>query len=217
MNKTFCINLQLICDADLNFTFASMETPGSTHDNTAWTTSKFSDEWDGVNMNGIHWIACDEVYTATHNMVTPWPARGVRTHKDGKFRDAFNCAFSSGNRNTIERAFDVLVRRWSILWRPNEYKLEDVPRIVLTAMILHNFIGKDENMHMGHAVNTGPRARRDRENITESGLYFDVLTIRDLHERAETQPRRNRERCTARGRTTAELKNNGILRYRKSS
>jgi hypothetical protein len=73
----FCLNMQAVCDALLRFIYVSIENPGSTHESTAFDVIKFASEWNMVSPDETQWIAADDAYVSTHNVVTPWPVLGL--------------------------------------------------------------------------------------------------------------------------------------------
>jgi DDE superfamily endonuclease len=98
----------------LRFIYVSIKTPGSTHDSTALNGTKFATDWNKVSPDEPEWIAADEACVSIHNIITPWPGQ-LLNKSSGKWRHSFNYFFSAGNRNTIERAFFVLVVKFGIL------------------------------------------------------------------------------------------------------
>ena len=90
----FALNMQAICDSRCLFSYISIETPGSTHDASAFALSSFSERW-GAHCGSKPWyIAADAAYPVSENLVTPWQGRNL-----DPFKDAFNFHFSGGNRN----------------------------------------------------------------------------------------------------------------------
>lgn len=79
------------------------------------------------------------------------PYRGTRYHLNlwrgntpTNYKELFNLRHSSA-RNTIERAFGVLKKRWAILRTASFFDKKTQVRIINACFILHNFI-RDENM-----------------------------------------------------------------------
>ena len=147
----FAVNLQATCDAHCRFSYLSVKTPGSTHDATAFTLSEFSKRWRSKEGKTSFWIAADDAYRATENVITPWPGRNL-----GPFKDSFNFYFSGGNRNVIERAFGLLPNRWGILWWELQVTLGRVPLVLQTCAALHNFLVNESEVFV--PAGTGPEA-----------------------------------------------------------
>jgi hypothetical protein len=59
-----------------------------------------------------YYAIVDEAVSSTENILSPFGGRNI-----GYWRDSFNYHLSS-MRQTIERAFGLLTRRWGIFWRP---------------------------------------------------------------------------------------------------
>ena len=142
--KGFCsINMQAIAGGCMRFLWVSLESPGSTHDSTAFHMTKFSQKWlfenDTVDKQGRQfWLAGDDAYGAYFKLISPWPGQYLDTR--APYKDAFNYYFSGGKRNVIERVFGVMYQRWGILWRPLLYKLRLIPLILYAICRLHNFL-----------------------------------------------------------------------------
>ena len=88
----------------------------------------------------------------------------------GDYDDAYNF-YISQLRITIERAFGVLVHRWSILWRPTTCPLAKVSPLVMCLCRLHNFC-IDVN-------------ERDAMRSTEEDASFSVRYMDALHNRVD--------------------------------
>jgi hypothetical protein len=122
----FAWNVQAVCDADARFTHVSMLCVGSTHDSFAWSLDPLAqrmalggDKHSSL-VEGEYHLVGDEAYAATHTMSVPWTARSCDEHPA---RLAYNY-YQSAARITIERAFGQLTRRWLILKRPYNGRLE---------------------------------------------------------------------------------------------
>ena len=127
----------------MRFLWVSLESPGSTHDSTAFHMTKFFQKWllenNAVDRKGRQfWISGDDAYGAYFKLISPWPGQHLDTWTP--FKDSFNYPFSGGKRNVIERVFGVMYQRWGILWRPLLYKLQIIPLIMYAICRLHNFL-----------------------------------------------------------------------------
>ena len=196
----FASNMQAICDARCRFTYIFVDTAASTHDATAFTLSSFSKRWAEQAGRTLWWIAADEAYPATENVITPWPGRNL-----DPFKDAFNFYFSGGNRNIIERAFGIFVKRFGIFRRAMEMGLKTVPKVVLTCAILHNFLISYSRGDFGE-LEASPITPPEVEN-PRCGLLFSRAG-----EYEGRQNRRDREKCRLRSEMTRKLRVAGRLR-----
>lgn len=67
----------------------------------------------------VYWIAGDEAYVCTEQLITPFPA--TRSKVDSA-ADRFKFYLSS-HRIHIEQAFGILLSRWGLLWKPLQFSL----------------------------------------------------------------------------------------------
>lgn len=65
-----------------------------------------------------------------------------RKHPKGNHKELFNLRHSSA-RNTIERAFGLLKKRWAILCTASFFDVKTQVRIINACCIIHNFL-RDE-------------------------------------------------------------------------
>ncbi len=128
----FGINAQAICDANKLFLWCSVATCGSTHDSTAFFSTRLFSKLQNQRLRDCWTIVADEAYGLSPNIVTPYS--GSNLSKD---KDSFNF-YQSRLRINIECAFGILVRRWGILWRNIDCCVSKVPLIVTVCMKLHN-------------------------------------------------------------------------------
>jgi hypothetical protein len=129
----FSMNLQAMCDATRKFTYASLKCCGSTHDSLAFAVSTLAAFLDSGKLPSGYWIAADEAYALSEQMITPYSGNGLPQDKD-----AFNFLLSSLRIN-IECAFGMLVQRWGVLWRKLRVSLPHCCLVVFTCILLHNY------------------------------------------------------------------------------
>ena len=132
------LNMQAICDNELRFIFIDMSWPGATADYMAWVTSCLCLQIESCLGSDVPTIKTgftlvgDNAYVKTEYMAVP--IKGIKTDSE----DSYNF-YQSQLRITIERAFGVLVHRWSILRGPLTVPLFKVVPLVQTLCKLHNF------------------------------------------------------------------------------
>jgi hypothetical protein len=137
------LNFQAICDHRLKFIWVGMKWPGATSDYMAWVTSALCRSLEDNPLTkkirtGFTFVG-DNAYVKKMFMAVP--LKGVR----GGYEDAYNF-YLSQLRITIERAFGVLVHRWSILRAPLALPLQKVGPLVESLVRLHNFcIDQNDN------------------------------------------------------------------------
>ena len=130
--------MQAICDDELRFLFIDLCWPGATADYMAWVTSCLCLEIE-VGLTSLNpkikkglTLVGDNAYVKTEYVAVP--IKGAKTEVE----DAYNF-YQSQLRITIERAFGVLVHRWSILRGPLTIPLFKVVPVVQCLCKLHNY------------------------------------------------------------------------------
>ena len=148
----FGVNMQALCDHLLRFRWVDINWPGATADYMAWVTSDLYAKIESTKDNGEssvikkgYTIVGDNAYVKSTYMAIPF--KGTRTHA----QDAYNF-YQSQLRINIERAFGMLVYRWSILRGALVFPLAKVAPFVNCLCILHNYcIDQSIALH-GHAI-----------------------------------------------------------------
>ncbi|CAM9563148.1 unnamed protein product, partial [Hapterophycus canaliculatus] len=102
--KTVGVNLQATCDANYIFTGASMNSPGSTNDRSAWSAGGWDERIAAIP--GDYYIVGDAAYGPTEKMIVPYPGSNLE-----RSRDVINYYQSQG-RMVIEQAFGILVGKF---------------------------------------------------------------------------------------------------------
>ena len=98
----FAVLVQAICDSKRLLTFASVECQGSCHDSTAFDSTSFSRNIKSLVPFG-YWIAADDAYACTEQVITPF----YGCHSRDSVEDAFNFWHSSAQRINIEYEYAV--------------------------------------------------------------------------------------------------------------
>jgi hypothetical protein len=124
--------LQAFVDGNCKFVHLSMKVCASTHDGTAYVLSGLSQIIAQGRLPSWAHVVLDEAYKCTEQELSPWKGKKLSPEKD-----TFNY-FLSLHRQTVERAFGMLVRRWGIFWRPLRFSVEINSRIVSVCCKLHN-------------------------------------------------------------------------------
>jgi hypothetical protein len=87
-----------------------------------------------LDLEGFYYLLGDNAYPVSEKMLTPFcKSDGMNAE-----RDNYNF-YLSQLRIRIEMAFGLLVGKWRIFKRPLEVSLRNCHRIIVGAMILHNF------------------------------------------------------------------------------
>ena len=103
--------LIVMAGSDVNgkFLMATADHCGSTHDITCWENSALYAAIRDGKLDSRFFVIGDEAFTNLQQVLSPYSGRGL-----GRWKDAFNY-WLSHSRQSIERAFGMLVMRWGIL------------------------------------------------------------------------------------------------------
>ena len=156
-------NVQAICDANRDFLYISIISPGSTHDSHAWGLSRLGKALQAGKLNAPFYLLADSAYKGHSSVMTPFDGK-----QTSKWRDSFNFHLSQLRIN-IECAFGALCQRWGIFWRKMQGDYDLQPRIISVCMKLHNFCNRDSRDQLGSTA-------RDSPSVDE---FFDLSSERD--------------------------------------
>ena len=121
------------CDHKCRFTMFSAKCPGSTNDCIAWeVTDLFQSVVVRDRLPGQYYFVCDEAVSANECVLSPYGGRNI-----GPWRDSFNYHLSA-MRQTIERAFGLLTKKFGIFARPLQCDYGRWSFIALVCAKLHN-------------------------------------------------------------------------------
>ncbi|CAI6346303.1 unnamed protein product [Macrosiphum euphorbiae] len=127
----FSINVQAICRANLKVSNIVARWPGSTHDSTIFNNSRVHSEFEsGVFKNYL--ILGDSGYPVLKYLMTPLlnpNSQSEQLYNESHIR----------TRNTVERCFGVIKRRFPILaYGIRMKKIDTIMAIITSTFILHN-------------------------------------------------------------------------------
>jgi len=199
----FALNIQALCDSSYRFLYVSALTPGSTHDSTAFSMSALASllERPSGGLVGSYWIAADEAYVCTRQIVSPWPGRNLTEAKD-----CFNY-WQSSARIHVEQAFGIFVARWGILWRPLRLRLAKSAQVIAVCCKLHNFIiDNSNNLDVPGHSGIDNESRNDQVDLNVH-LQDQCDTYLDDHRR-----RRDLEHSDIRFALTENIRAQGLRR-----
>ncbi|XP_037935213.1 protein ANTAGONIST OF LIKE HETEROCHROMATIN PROTEIN 1-like [Teleopsis dalmanni] len=83
-----------------------------------------------------HYFIADCAFPLKNNLMKPFPGDGDDTNRTQK---VFNYRLSR-TRRVIENAFGILTARWRVMRTSMEFNPENVEKIVLACLVLHNFV-----------------------------------------------------------------------------
>ncbi|XP_052741355.1 putative nuclease HARBI1 [Bicyclus anynana] len=130
------LNVQLICDADMNITSVDASYGGATHDSFIWNVHPLKLFLE--NLDETTWLLADSGYPLRKYMMTPivnaLPDTPEKHYTDLQIR----------TRNVIERTIGLLKARFRCLLvhRVLHYQPRVAASIVNTCVILHNICNK---------------------------------------------------------------------------
>lgn len=218
------INVQALADATPKCRLLQAETPGSSHDRSAWQLIDFAQKWENeirIKYHGTeryYYISFDDAYGCGATYLGPWVGTGLATR--APFKDAFNYYLNKGYHNCIERLWGQVYQRFGILWRPLLFPLRRCPIVITALFSLHNFLKEvgddDDDVSHSPAVNTGPGQHRENEpfrSLQEPDGYDH-----NLHPQHEcwleevAVPRVRRGQCPIREHITNALEEANIVR-----
>jgi hypothetical protein len=97
------------CDSNLKFHCLSATSPGCTHDSVGWYKSSLCQNlFLPKRLPSKYFAIGDDAFTNTNNFLTPFSGRNIGIEKD-----SYNYHISA-MRQSIERAFGLLVAKWGI-------------------------------------------------------------------------------------------------------
>lgn len=189
-----------MCDSQCRFTYFSANHAGSTHDAVAFNDSELIDILEKQLLPSEYFMISDEAFAIQDQFLTPWPgARLPSAH------DSFNHHLSM-MRQTIERSFGMLVRRWGVLWRPVMCAFEKWSLVVLVCAKLHNLC-VDTHAQL-------PELTDDENSSADITLAFGMSN------EARDQPHRSRSstlKSACREALTQQLRRSGYTRPGRSA
>lgn len=126
----FSLNVQAVCGPDLRFHSVVTRWPGSVHDSRIFHNSMLCADLE-AGLDPSYHLLGDSEYAIKTYLMTP-VSSSSDAHEEA-------CSFShAATRNTVERAFRVLKRRFSYLGKKIRTKLETTQAIIVASFVLHD-------------------------------------------------------------------------------
>ncbi|KAJ0169579.1 hypothetical protein K1T71_014764 [Dendrolimus kikuchii] len=126
----FSLNIQAVCNANLQFMNVVARWPGSAHDATIFNNSELRAQCES-GIFGNKWLLGDSAYPLKPYLLTPLlnpRTRGEQLYNEAHIR----------TRNTIERCFGVWKRRFPVVALTLRLSLLRAHTVVIATSILHN-------------------------------------------------------------------------------
>ena len=191
----YSLNVQALCDYRGIFRDVAIMWPGSVHDSCVFANSKLNKQLTEKTLPIVYrtlipgterippLILGDPAYPLLPNVMKEYGENAINE------KAIFN-QILRGGRNQIECAFGRLKARWQILNRPMNLKQEDLPTIIYSCFVLHNFCElrgnqlTQEDCEQQLQVNAADRCcthhnQPDRLHTynTSTGMYFrEIIT-----------------------------------------
>ncbi|KAB0798890.1 hypothetical protein PPYR_06770 [Photinus pyralis] len=146
----FSINVQAICDATLKIRHIISRWPGSVHDSTIFNDSPLIPEFEADQYGAGTYLLGDSGYACKKYLLTPF--LNPRTPAEERYNRSH-----VATRNTIERTFGVLKRRFPCLFLGLRNTVHVCLMIIVACAVLHN-IAIDSNDHLNEFFENQGRA-----------------------------------------------------------
>ena len=154
----FSINVQAVCDADLRIQSIVARWPGSAHDSIIYQNSRVQARFENGEF-GDFLLLGDSGYAISRHLLTP--LRAVHNQAEDLYNESL-----IRTRNTVERCFGVLKRRFPVLAMGIRVKITTVQSIIVATAVLHNIA-------LFHGVRM-PRVTREEEILIRETLFNGV-------------------------------------------
>lgn len=161
----FSLNIQAVCDSNLRIRNIISRWPGSVHDSTIFNDCPLKVDLEhGLYGNGSYLLG-DNGYACKKYLLTPF------LNPNGAAEEAYNAAHIA-TRNTVERCFGLLKKRFPCLHTELKTSIENSLVIIVACSVLHNL-----------AIDWRDNPPQDRdEHIAEAEIVFEHNDIQHLQE-----------------------------------
>ena len=139
------LNVQASCDHLCRFNYVSVAAPGGAHDLGAYSRIRISQIVE--NLPSGYYIIGDNAYMATEHLITPFSG----SQKLEPLNSIYNF-YCAQIRIRIEMAFGLLTTKWRVFRSPLQMQLKNASKVVLTAVILHNYVINSNNSTLDDEV-----------------------------------------------------------------
>lgn len=175
----FSLNVQAVCDSRLKVRHIIARWPGSVHDATIFNDSPLIVQLENGDYGRHNFLLGDSGYPCKAYLLTP--VRNPRTPAE----EAYNRAHIT-TRNTVERCFGVLKRRFPCLALGLRTKLETTMAIIVACAVLHNFaidlgdVDDEEPEEYLEAIEGGENVVHNQQENTAVRMHI-INTVFDQH------------------------------------
>ena len=145
--KDYSVHLQAVCDSRTRVLFYHIGAPGKNNDGGVAEMSGFNDLLRSGRIPEKYHIVGDPAFALHQNLLNRYPGLHLLAwEKRYNYRQS-RC------RMIVESLFGRLKGRWNVLIKPMPYRdMEIINRIILTCVLLHNFLltKEDTALHPRH-------------------------------------------------------------------
>ncbi|CAK1578598.1 unnamed protein product [Parnassius mnemosyne] len=152
--KTFSIVLLALVDCNYKLMYANIGSQGRISDGGVFKKSSLWQKISSETLNlpkprslssadkaNIPYVfLADGAFALHNNIMKPYPG----THNIGSPKRIFNTRLSR-SRVVVENVFGILANRFRIFKKPIDINIDTVPIIIMTCLLLHNFLRKSNN------------------------------------------------------------------------
>ncbi len=179
----YSVIMQAVVGKNLTFMDTAIGYPGSMHDARVFRSSDiFQKAQNGeilteplTTVNGVQirpLLLGDGAYPLLPWLMKPYPNGAILNRSQRRFNKTLSSA-----RSTVERAFGILKARWRILLKRLDNLFENIPEVILSCCILHNFCQEaseefddEEILHRIISIDREYLETRQQENIVQIQL-----------------------------------------------
>lgn len=158
----FSINVQTICDADLQIQDVVARWPGSSHDSTIFNNSQIRAKFERGEMGQNNILLGDGGYKVRNYLLTPF--RNPGTPAEAMYNDSL-----TRTRNSVERSYGVWKRRFPILATGINVNVASSQSVIVATAVLHNIACQfgEQTPRVTREIETQIRATAFNNNIQE--------------------------------------------------
>ena len=167
--RFFAINVQIVCNLNLEILDMVAGYPGSAHDARVWSNSQLC--WDLQDGDAKGMLLGDSAYPLRSFLMIPF------TNPNTDARKRYNKQHVKG-RNCVERTIGVMKRLFPCLKLGITLKLDKIPNVITACGVLHNLCRKfKEPEHTGD--DDPPNGNDDPEDDIDQAAHLSGQAVRD--------------------------------------
>ena len=177
----YSVIMQAVVGKNLMFIGTAIGYPGSMHDARVFRSSDIFQKAqngeilteplttvDGVQIRPL--LLGDGAYPLLPWLMKPYPNGAILNRSQRRYNKNLSSA-----RATVERAFGILKARWRILLKRLDNRFENIPEVILSCCILHNFCQEageefddEEILHRIISIDREYLETRQQENVVQN-------------------------------------------------